>query len=77
MTGKEVVAELKSGSLLAKVHAIVSEAAAEIANGQLQRKPLSIIEIRNIEFDTAISVAAALGVELAPVLPSTASEPSS
>lgn len=66
MTPQEVVAEMKSGSLLSQIRTIVSSTAGEIESGLLQRKPLSIIEIRNIEFDASIRIAALLNVELKP-----------
>lgn len=69
MSGKEVVAEMRSGSTLAKLHAIVAEASAQIVTGSQNRNGLSIIEIRNIEFDAAIKIAGALGIELKPCDP--------
>jgi hypothetical protein len=66
MTPGEVVAEMKSDSLLNSIRRVISDASGEIANGAMQRVPPGPIEIRNIEFDAAIRVAALLGVELKP-----------
>lgn len=66
MTPKEVVAEMQSGSPLAQARSIFHEAWAELDTGLRQRKPLTTIEVRNIEFDAVIRIAALLGVELKP-----------
>ncbi len=66
MTAEAVVAEMQSDSRLNAARRIVSGAFAEIEQGMAQRKPLTIIEARNIEFDAVIQMAALLGVELKP-----------
>lgn len=69
MTPKEVVSEMQSGSLLAQARTIFHGAWAEIDTGLQQRRPLTMIEVRNMEFDAVIRVAALLGVELKPSQP--------
>ncbi|MCZ7862824.1 hypothetical protein O9X98_15720 [Agrobacterium salinitolerans] len=69
LTPKEVVAEMQSGSVLAQARSIFSEAWAELDTGLRQRKPLTPIEVRNIEFDAVIRIAGLLGVELQPSQP--------
>lgn len=66
MTAEAVVAEMRSNSLLNAARRIVAGAFADIEQGMAQRKPLTIIEARNIEFDAVIQMAALLGVELKP-----------
>ncbi|MCS4088762.1 hypothetical protein [Rhizobium sp. BK176] len=66
MTKEAVVAEMKSGSRLAQARTVFSSAWAEIDTAMRQRVPLSIIEIRNMEFDAVMKVAAILGVDLEP-----------
>lgn len=67
LTPKEVVGEMQSGSTLAQARSIFHEAWAELDTGLRQRKPLTTIEVRNIEFDAVIRIAALLGVELKPL----------
>jgi hypothetical protein len=62
----EVVAEMRSGSQLALAQSVFHEAWAELDTGLRQRKPLTPIEVRNIEFDAVIKIAALLGVDLSP-----------
>jgi hypothetical protein len=66
MTKEAVVAEMTSGSQLAKARTVFSSAYAEIDTAMRQRSPLTIIEIRNMEFDAVMKVAAILGVDLEP-----------
>lgn len=66
MTRQEILAELKSNSLLNQVRRIIGEAMAEIDTGSRQRVPLTIFEVQNLEFSAAIEVAALLGVKLEP-----------
>jgi hypothetical protein len=66
LTKEAVVAEMKSGSQLARARNVFSSAWAEIDTEMRQRRPLTIIEIRNMEFDAVMKVAAILGVDLEP-----------
>lgn len=66
MSNQEILAELKSDSLLNQARRILSTAMAEIDTGSQQRKPLTVFEIQNIEFAATIKIAALLGVELKP-----------
>lgn len=66
MNSEQVVAEMQSDSVLNKARQIFSFAYAGIEQGMAQRKPLTIIEARALEFDAVIRVAALLGVELKP-----------
>lgn len=66
MSGEEVVRELKSGSKLAQAVSLIHQAYAVIDASSNQRRPITQIEVRNIEFDTALRIAALLGIELAP-----------
>jgi hypothetical protein len=66
MSNQEILAELKSGSLLNQARRILSTAFADIDTGSKQRKPLTIFEMQNIEFAAVIEIAALLGVELKP-----------
>ncbi|MBY3155356.1 hypothetical protein HFO56_23820 [Rhizobium laguerreae] len=66
MSKQAVVAAMQSGSPLAQVRTILHSAWAELDTGMRQRVPLNTIEIRNIEFDAAIKIAAILGVDLEP-----------
>ncbi|MDW9481941.1 hypothetical protein GOB57_25150 [Sinorhizobium meliloti] len=69
LTPQQVVTEMRSGSTLAQARSVLGEAYAEIETGLRQREPLSIIEMRNIEFDAVIRIAELLGVELKPTQP--------
>lgn len=69
LSPQQVVAEMTSDSQLSQARKIFSSAWAEITDGMAQRRPLSIIEVRNIEFDAVIKIAALFGVELEPVQP--------
>ncbi|TLX16218.1 hypothetical protein [Rhizobium sp. MHM7A] len=64
MSNQEILAELKSGSLLNQARRILSTTMAEIDTGLKQRKPLTIFEVQNLEFSAVIEIAALLGVEL-------------
>lgn len=66
MSNQEILAELRSDSLLNQARRILSIAMAEIDTGSQQRKPLTIFEIQNLEFSAVIEIAALLGVELKP-----------
>jgi hypothetical protein len=66
MSNEEVLAELKSNSLLDQARRILSTALAEIETGSQQRTPLTIFEVRNIEFSAVMEIAALLGIELKP-----------
>lgn len=65
MSGEEVVRELKSGSQLSQAVSVIHEAYAIIETASNQRRPITQIEVRNIEFDAALRIAALLGVDLA------------
>jgi hypothetical protein len=66
MSNQEILAELKSGSLLDQARRILSTAMAEIDTGSQQRRPMTIFEMQNIEYAAVIKIAALLGVELNP-----------
>ena len=66
LTNQEVLAELKSNSLLNQARRILSATMAEIDTGSKQRVPLTIFEVQNLEFAAVIEIAALLDVKLAP-----------
>lgn len=66
MSNQEILAELKSGSRLDQARRILSNAMAEIDTGSQQRNPMTILEMRNIEYAAVMKIAGLLGVELRP-----------
>jgi hypothetical protein len=57
---------MQSGSLLSQAHRAYAESWAMIDTGLRQRTRLTPIEVREMEFDAVIKIAALLGVELKP-----------
>lgn len=66
MSNQEILAELKSGSLLNQARRILSATMAKIDTGSKQRNPLTTFEIQNLVFSAVIEIAALLRVELKP-----------
>lgn len=60
----DVMDELRSDSLLNKVRAVFSSQAAKIEQASMQRRPLGIIEMRQMEFEAVIKIAKAMNVDL-------------
>lgn len=60
----EVIAELKTTSLLNRARRQFSSWSAKIEQAQQQRRPLTPIEMRRMEFDAVRAIAKELGVEL-------------
>lgn len=65
-TPADVVDELKSESLLNQARRIFSFSSAAIEQAGQQRRAPGPIEIREMEFDAVVKIAALLGVELKP-----------
>lgn len=61
---QEILDEMNSDSKLNQARRILLNAAGQIEQGQAQRTPLSIFEIRAIEFEAIIKIATVLGVPL-------------
>jgi hypothetical protein len=64
MTDDEVMAELGTRSALDKARIEFSSWSARIEQAGQQRKPLSPIEMRRMEFEAVRAIAAVLGVKL-------------
>jgi hypothetical protein len=64
LTITEVVQEMRSGSPLAKARSVLEIAMATIEQGMAQRKPLTVCEVRNIEFEAVRKIAANFGVDV-------------
>lgn len=64
VTNEEILAEMKSGSLLNKARAAFSDAWAELDQAGMQRVKPTIFDIRQMEFDAVKRIAKVLGVEL-------------
>lgn len=64
MTDKEVMAELGSLSPWNRARKVFSASSARIEQAGQQRKPLSPIDMRRMEFEAVRRIAAELGVEL-------------
>jgi hypothetical protein len=65
-TPADVVDELKGESLLNQARRIFSFSSAAIEQANQQRRAPGPIEIREMEFDAVVKIAALLGVELKP-----------
>lgn len=64
LTDKEIVAEMQRDTYLNRARQKFSSACGRIDQAQRQRKPASIIEIRRMEFEAVLDIAAAFGVKL-------------
>lgn len=64
VTKEEIIAEMQSNSPLNRARRIFSHYCATIEQGGMQRTPLTILEIRELEFIAARKIAAELGVTL-------------
>jgi hypothetical protein len=64
MTDTEIVQLMQSGEPIAKARMEFSAAYARIEQALQQRRPISIIEVRRMEFDAVRKIAAALGAVL-------------
>jgi hypothetical protein len=63
-SNQEILDEMQSQSKLNQARRILVNATAQIEQGQAQRVPLSIFEVRAMEFDAVIKIATVLGVPL-------------
>lgn len=70
MTDREVLNELQSQSLLARVRAILSSSAAGIEQACSQRRMPSPIEIKRMEFATAEKILSLIRDDMAKHVPS-------
>jgi hypothetical protein len=61
-----MIDEMRSDSVLSKAHRVFAESWAMIDTGLRQRTKLTPVEVREMEFDAVIKIAALLGVELKP-----------
>lgn len=61
MTDAEIMAALRSDTPLSRACRILHSAYAEIEQGMEQRRPLSALDVRNIEFDAVKPIAACFG----------------
>lgn len=67
MTDEAVVGEIKGTSTLNNARREFSHWSAKIEQaGQQQRKPLTSIELRRLEFEAVVAIALAIGVKLKP-----------
>ena len=66
MTNAEIMAVLRSDSLLNKARAVFASEYATIDQAGRQRRPPGPVEIRGMEIEATIRIAAALGVILTP-----------
>ena len=64
MTDAEIIAEIRTTSPLNNARQEFRFACARIEQAGMQRKPLTAIEERRMEFDAVRQIAKALGVEL-------------
>ncbi len=66
MTDEEVLAELNSDSLLSRARSVYSSVTFKIDQACLEEPPPTPVEMRRMEFEATIKIAAALGIELRP-----------
>lgn len=64
MTDAEVMAALRSDSLLNKARAVFSDQSAGMEQAAMNRVPPTPIEARRMEFEAVQKIAAVLGVSL-------------
>ena len=64
MTDDEVIAELRNDSRLNRARLVFSSQCGRIDQAGRQRKPLTPIELRRMEFEAIQNIAVALGVKL-------------
>jgi hypothetical protein len=64
MTEGEVISELQVSTPLNRARRAFSSWCAKIEQAGLQRKPLTPIEVRRMEFDAVRAIAREFGVEL-------------
>jgi hypothetical protein len=64
MTDEQVLAELRSDGALNRARRLFSSWSARIEQAGAQRKPLSPIEMRRMEFEAVTAIAAALEIKL-------------
>ena len=69
MTNAEVMSALRSDTPLNRARAVFSSEYASIEQAALQRRPPGPVEIRRMEFEAVIRIAAALGVVFPPEPP--------
>jgi hypothetical protein len=65
-TPTDVVNEMQSESLLNQARRIFSSTSATIENACQQRQAPGPIELREMEFDAVVKIAALFGIELKP-----------
>jgi hypothetical protein len=64
MTDGEVLAELRTDSVLNRARRALSSHCGRIEHAQAQRSPPSPVDVRRMEFDAVREIASLLGVEL-------------
>jgi hypothetical protein len=64
MTDEELIAELRSTSVLNRARRQFSNWSAKIEQAQAQRRPISPIEMRRMEFEAVRAIANELGVKI-------------
>lgn len=64
MTVEELMAELRSDSALNRARRQFSNWSGKIEQGYMQRKSLSPVEMRMMEFDAVKAIAKELGIDL-------------
>lgn len=64
MTKEEVIALMQSDTPLNRARKIFSNAWATLENSQQQRKPMTIFEIREMEFETVRKIVREFEIEL-------------
>jgi hypothetical protein len=64
MTNAEILAEMKSDSLLSRARVVFASEWARIEQAGSQRRRPSIFEVRQMEFEAVRKIAEVLGVEV-------------
>lgn len=65
MTDAEVMAAMRADTPLNRARQLLSSAVGEMEQAGQQRRPAGPVEIRRMEFEATIRIAAALGLEIA------------